>query len=292
MEGAVKFPLQKSIIFRGKSKVENGYFSFSFMVPKDINYEFGLGKISYYAKSNGTDAKGYDETLIGGMYDTISNDDKGPDISVYFNDTKFVNGGLTSPNPTLYAKISDESGINTTGAGIGHDITAIIDGDMSKSIVLNDYFEYDTNSFTSGSLSYVLGTLNEGNHTLTLRAWDIINNMGEATIDFEVIKEEDLKLKHVLNYPNPFTTSTQFFFEHNRPNTVLQIKIQILTISGKVAKTIIQSQSNTGFRSDPIHWNGLDDFGDKLARGVYIYKLQVMTPDGKSAEKIEKLVIL
>jgi hypothetical protein len=194
-----KFSLQKSIIFRGKSSVKNGYFSFSFMVPKDINYEYGFGKISYYAKGNGTDAKGYDTVFIGGMHDTIINDDKGPDILLYFNDTKFVNGGLTSANPTLLAKISDESGINTTGAGIGHDIVAIIDSDMSKSIILNDYFEYDTNSFTSGSLSYVLGPLNEGKHTLTLRAWDIINNMGEESIDFEVVKDEDFKLKHVLN---------------------------------------------------------------------------------------------
>jgi hypothetical protein len=291
-----RFPSQKSIIFRGKSSVKNGYFSFSFMVSKDINYEYGLGKISDYAKGN-KDAKGYDTFLIGGMHDTIINDDKGPDISLYFNDMKFVNGGLTTPTPTLYAKISDESGINTTGAGIGHDIVAILNGDMSKSIILNDYFEYDTNSFTSGTLSYVLGPLSEGQHTLTLRAWDIINNMGEASINFEVVKDEDLKLKHVLNYPNPFTTSTQFFFEHNRPNTMLHIKIQILTISGKVARTLYPPypntvQTNTGFRSDPIHWNGLDDFGDKLARGVYIYKLQVTTPDGKSAEKIERLVIL
>lgn len=292
-----RFAMQKSIIFKGKSSVKNGYFSFSFMVPKDINYEYGMGKISYYAKGNGYDAKGYDTMLVGGMHDTIIHDDKGPDISLYFNDMKFVNGGLTSPTPTLIAKISDESGINTTGAGIGHDIVAIIDGDMAKSIVLNDYFEYDTNSFTSGSLSYVLGTLSEGPHTLTLRAWDIINNMGEASINFEVVKDEDLKLKHVLNYPNPFTTSTQFFFEHNRPNTLLNIRIQILTISGKVVRTLISPypqtiQTNAGFRSEPIQWDGLDDFGDKLARGVYIYRLQVMTPDGKSAEKIEKLVIL
>ncbi len=288
----IKFPLQKSIIFKGKSKVENGYFSFSFMIPLDINYEYGLGKISYYATGTGLDAKGYDEVLIGGKKDTIINDDNGPDISLYFNDMKFVSGGLTSPTPTLYAKISDASGLNTTGAGVGHDIVAIIDGDMSKSIVLNDFFEYDTNSYVSGSLSYVLSTLGEGSHKLTLRAWDIINNMGEETIDFEVVKDEDLKLSHVLNYPNPFTTSTQFFFEHNRPNTLLQIRIQIFTISGKVVKTIIQSQQNTGFRSDPIHWNGLDDFGDKLARGIYIYKLQVLTPDGKSVEKIEKIAIL
>ncbi|MDR2411021.1 MAG: type IX secretion system sortase PorU [Bacteroidales bacterium] len=287
-----KFPLQKSIIFKGKSKVEEGYFSFSFMTPKDINYEYGLGKISYYAMEKGKDAQGYYQVPVGGMENTNIDDEEGPKISLYFNDAKFVNGGLTSTTPVLHAKISDSSGINTTGAGIGHDIIALVDGDMSKSVVLNDFFEYDTNSYMSGSLSYVLSALNEGPHTLTLRAWDVVNNMNEETINFEVVKDEDLKISHVLNYPNPFTTSTQFFFEHNRPNTLLHIRIQLFTISGKVVKTIIQSQQNMGFRSDPIHWNGLDDFGDKLARGIYIYKLQVMTPDGKSTEKIEKIVIL
>ncbi|MDR0603809.1 MAG: type IX secretion system sortase PorU [Bacteroidales bacterium] len=295
MSGDVKFPLQKSIIFKGQSKVENGYFSFSFMTPKDVNYEYGAGKISYYAMENGReDAKGYHQVLIGGMKDTVIDDKVGPDISLYFNDMKFVNGGLTSTTPVLYAKISDANGINTTGTGVGHDIVAVVDGDMSKSMILNDFFEYDTNSFVSGSLNYMLSPLKEGSHTLMLRAWDVVNNMNEETINFEVVKDEDLKIKHVLNYPNPFTTSTQFFFEHNRPNTLLHVRIQIFTISGKVVKTIIPDvpQINMGFRSDPIHWNGLDDFGDKLARGIYIYKLQVMTPDGKSTEKIEKIVIL
>jgi hypothetical protein len=289
-----RFPLQKSIIFKGKSNIKDGYFSFSFMTPKDINYEYGLGKISYYAMSTEKtgDAKGYDQVPIGGMKDTNINDNDGPEISLYFNEPKFVNGGLTSTTPFLYAKISDANGINTTGAGIGHDIVAVVDGDMSKSMTLNDVFEYDENSFVSGSLNCMVGPLDEGTHTLTLRAWDVVNNMGENTINFEVVKDEDLKIKHVLNYPNPFTTSTQFFFEHNRPNTPLQVRVQIFTISGKVVKTIILSQQNMGFRSDPIHWNGLDDFGDKLARGIYIYKLQVITPDGKSAEKIEKIAIL
>ncbi|MDR1180691.1 MAG: T9SS type A sorting domain-containing protein, partial [Bacteroidales bacterium] len=289
-----KFPLQKSIIFKGKSKIENGYFSFSFMTPKDINYEYGMGKISYYAMEKGRDAKGYDTVLIGGMKDTIIDDNTGPEITLYFNDMekKFVNGGLTSTTPLLHAKLADESGINTTGTGIGHDILATVDGDMSKSIVLNDFFEYDTNSFVSGSLSYLLSPLAEGAHTLTLRAWDIVNNMNEETINFEVVKDEDLKIKHVLNYPNPFTTSTQFFFEHNRPNTLLRIRVQVFTISGKIVWTHIESQQNSGFRSNPIPWNGLDDYGDKLARGIYIYKLQVMTPDGKSTEKIEKIAIL
>ncbi|MDR1878342.1 MAG: type IX secretion system sortase PorU [Bacteroidales bacterium] len=292
LEDVKKFPLQKSIIFKGKSNVRNGRFSFSFMTPKDINYEYGLGKISYYATGDKTDAKGYSEMIIGGMNDTVIDDKQGPEISLYFNDEKFVQGGITTPAPVLYAKISDESGINTTGAGIGHDITAIIDGNTSDNIVLNDFFEYDTNSYKSGSLSYALSTLPEGKHSLTLRAWDVVNNMGEAVIDFEVVNETEIQIKHVLNYPNPFTTSTLFFFEHNRPNTPLQITIQIFTISGKLVRTITQLQQTTGFRSDPVPWNGRDEFEDKLARGIYIYRLQVLTPDGKSAEKIEKIAIL
>jgi hypothetical protein len=291
-----RFVQQKNIIFKGKSKVQNGEFSFRFIVPKDIDYAVGEGKISYYAygesSGKGMDALGYNQILIGSTYDTIFNDTLGPLIKLYLNDEKFVSGGITDPNPIILAKISDETGINTASSGIGHDIVAILDNNAAKSIILNDYFEFDENSFSSGKLRYPLRDLSIGKHTLTLRAWDVLNNMSEATIDFEVVNNSKLELKHVLNYPNPFTTSTQFFFEHNRPNTPLKISLQIMTISGKVVRTFIENQTNTGFRSDPIHWNGLDEYGDKLAKGVYIYKLKVIASDGSSAEKIEKVVIL
>jgi hypothetical protein len=287
-----QFVQQKNIIFKGKSKVTNGEFSFRFIVPKDIDYSVGEGKISYYAKSDGMDALGYNQLLIGGFYDTVFNDAQGPLIKLYLNDEKFVSGGITDPNPIILAKISDETGINTATSGIGHDIIAILDNNVAKSITLNDYFEFDENSFNSGQLRYPLHDLETGKHTLTLRAWDVLNNMSETTIDFEVVNNVNLELKHVLNYPNPFTTSTQFFFEHNQPNTPLLVSVQIMTISGKVIKTIVGNQQTTGFRSDPIHWNEKNDFGDKLAKGVYIYKVKVIAPNGASAEKIEKLVLL
>ena len=291
-----RFVQQKNIIFKGKTKVSNGVFSFRFIVPKDIDYAVGEGKISYYARGEsggkGMDALGYNNMLIGSVYDTTFKDAQGPLIKLYLNDEKFVSGGITDPNPIIFAKISDETGINTASSSIGHDIVAILDNNSAKSITLNDYFEFDENSFTSGKLRYPLHDLAIGKHTLTLRAWDVLNNMSEAIIDFEVVNNSNLELKHVLNYPNPFTTSTQFFFEHNRPNTPLIISLQIMTISGKVVKTIIENQTNMGFRSDPIHWNGLDEYGDKLAKGVYVYKLKVIASDGASAEKIEKLVIL
>jgi len=290
-----RFVQQKNTIFKGKTKVTNGEFSFRFIVPKDIDYTVGEGKISYYAKSEGMDALGYNRISIGGVYDTTFNDTTGAIIKLYLNDEKFVSGGITDPNPIILAKISDETGINTASSGIGHDIVAILDNNVAKSITLNDYFEFDENSFTSGKLRYPLRDLAVGKHTLTLRVWDVLNNIGEATIDFEVAKNEKIELTHVLNYPNPFTTSTQFFFEHNRPNTPLIVSLQIMTISGKVVKTYVENQQSTGYRCaipEKGTWNGRDEFGDKLAKGVYIYKLKVIAPDGSSAEKIEKLVIL
>ena len=286
------FLLEKNILFKGKATVKNGIFEFSFLVPKDINYEYGFGKISYYAYGNNTDANGFDSLYIGGIKDTIISDNTGPKIKLYLNNTNFVTSGISTPNPTLIALIEDENGVNTVGTGIGHDIIAYIDGEIENSFVLNDFFEYDENTYRSGKISYLLSDIEIGHHTLTLRAWDVLNNMGETTIDFTVVESETLTLDHVLNYPNPFTTHTDFYFEHNQPSNTLTVNIQIFTVSGKLVKTIEYTTTTNSLRCGPISWNGLDDFGDKLAKGVYIYKLRVKTSDNKTAEKIEKLVII
>ena len=133
--------------------------------------------------------------------------------------------------------------------------------------------------------------LEEGNHTIVIKAWDVANNSGEAVIDFRVLKKDNLSLNHVLNYPNPFTTHTTFWFEHNRPNEDLRVSIRIFTISGKLVKTLRQTINTPGNRSSDIEWNVTDDYGDKLARGVYLYQLRVETADGKSAIKMEKCAV-
>lgn len=287
------FQLQKSSLFKGKVAVKNGRFQFTFLAPKDLNYDIGYGKISYYTFGNQTDATGFDSVIVGGLSDTLINDEKGPDITLYLNSESFVNGGITTANPTLLAEISDESGINAAGTGIGHDIVAILDNDESNRILLNDYYECDENSSVSGKISYLLSDIAEGNHTLTVRAWDVLNNRGEASVSFSVVNDKEIQLSHVLNYPNPFTTHTQFYFEHNQLNTDLNIRIQIFTISGKLVKTINETAYQTqSYRYGPIEWDGRDDYGGKLAKGTYIYKLTVRNSTKKIAEKIEKLVIL
>jgi len=288
------YELQKNVIYRGQSTVTNGHFTFEFIVPKDIDYSYGNGKFSLYAQSNTqTDCIGEDQRItIGGVNPNGLNDDIGPQINLFLNNENFVSGGITDETPYLIAKVIDESGINTVGNGIGHDITAIIDEKTSNPIVLNDYFKNDLDSYQSGEIRYQLSKLTPGRHTLTLKVWDVNNNSSQETIEFIVQEKSSLTLDHVLNYPNPFTTNTQFFFEHNQCCTQLEAQIQIFTVSGRLVKTINQQIFTQGYRSEGIVWDGKDDFGDELARGVYVYRLKVRTPDGEVAEKLEKLVLL
>jgi flagellar hook assembly protein FlgD len=72
----------------------------------------------------------------------------------------------------------------------------------------------------------------------------------------------------------------------------MAVQVQVFTVSGKLVKTINETVHNDGFHGDPIDWNGLDDYGQKIGNGVYVYNLKVTTPDGQVAEQLEKLVIL
>jgi hypothetical protein len=287
------FTLQKNNIYKGKSTVVNGDFSFTFLVPKDISYNYGIGKISYYAHNGVHDAQGfYDKIIIGGSNPNAVVDNQGPTINLYMNDEKFVSGGTTNENPKIYAVVSDSSGINTIGTGIGHDAVAVIDATSSKPIILNDYYVADLNTYQKGKIRYPFNELSEGNHSLSVKIWDVQNNSSTAYTDFIVTKQAELALTHILNYPNPFTTKTKFFIEHNQCCTSLKVMVQIYTITGKVVKSINQTINDGGFRLDGIEWDGRDEFGDKLARGVYIYRVSVTDNNKKKAEKIEKLVIL
>ena len=289
----IAFELEKNALYKGKASIKNGYFEFSFIVPKDINYSFGKGKISYYAENGIYDASGMDTNfIVGGVDPNGLNDDIGPEILLYLNNKNFVSGGITDESPVLMVTLFDENGINTVGNGIGHDIVAIIDQNTSKPIVLNEYYKSDLDSYKSGSIQYNFPKLSLGRHNLTLKAWDVNDNSSQSSIDFIVQDKKELSLDHVLNYPNPFVSKTEFYFEHNQICNELETQIQIFTVSGKLVKTINQSVLTNGFRSEGIIWDGLDEYGDKLATGVYVYRIKVKSSDGKTDEKTEKLVIL
>lgn len=291
--GLFNFEEQNSIIYKGKSTVNNGLFSFTFVAPKDLNLQYGKGKLSYYAENGEVDATGYSDSLtIGGINLLAEEDNVGPQIDLYMNDTNFVFGGLTSQSPTLLAFLSDSNGINTTGNSIGHDLVATLDGNTANGIVLNDYYESDLDTYQKGSVAYKLEDLEEGVHTLELKAWDVHNNSSSDRTEFVVALSEEMALDHVLNYPNPFTTYTEFMLEHNQVCAHVDVQIQIFTVSGRLVKTLNRSLHADGFRVSGIGWNGTDEYGDRLAKGTYFYRVKVNTDNGAAAEKYERLVIL
>lgn len=295
--GTFNFQMQNNKLFKGRVSVVNGTYKFSFIVPKDISYNFGRGRISHYAENRQNDGAGYsDRFIVGGTDANAAEDTQGPMVDLFLNDETFVYGGITDGNPVLIANIQDLHGINMAGTGIGHDITATLDGKSDDVIILNDFYEADLDSYQRGKVRYQFDNLAEGHHTLDFKVWDVYNNSTEVRLEFVVEKDKDIVIERVLNYPNPFTTNTEFWFEHNQPNQILDVKIQVFTVSGKVVKTIDQTVQTEGYsqnRQNPIVWNGTDDYGDRLGRGVYIYKVEVRSrSNGSRAEKIEKLVIL
>lgn len=291
-EGTYSYTAQDNIIFKGNASVKNGSFEFSFIVPKDISYIYDNGKISYFTKIDDSFGNGFsDQVIIGGTNPDGLNDEKGPTIELYLNDENFIEGGYTNEKPKLIAKLNDENGINTTGNGIGHDISAVLDKNIQNSLVLNDYYEAELDSYQDGKVEYFFNNLEEGEHQLKFKAWDIANNSSEEYLSFIVANSENFEIKNLFNYPNPFTENTAFYFEQNQSGQNLEILIQIFTVSGKLIKSIERELNPEASLIGPIHWNGLDDFGDKIGRGVYIYRLKVRSND-KEIEKIEKLVIL
>lgn len=286
------FNVRNSMIFNGKTTAINGRFHVSFIVPRDIAYAYGKGLISYYATNYDVDANGtFDDFLIGGFDQTAEGDEEPPCIRLFIDDTLFVNGGLTGQNPTLLAFIEDESGINTTGAGIGHDIVATLNGPTKTSYCLNDYFEAEMDSQGKGSLTYRMQNLSDGVYTLTLKVWDIYNNSNTATVDFVVVNNDGMVIEAPINKPNPFNGDTYFTFGHNQTGNNMDVVIRIFDIMGRHVATLNEKLYGTTARTTPIRWDGRADDGSRLSAGVYVYQIIATNDVGQSAFVSSKLIL-
>ena len=292
------FNVQDKQLFKGVATVANGLWSIEFILPKDIDFSYGPGKISFYAHNNEIDAAGHFTSFtIGGVSSEGLADDQPPIVQLYMNDKNFVFGGITDANPDIYIVLMDDNGINVSGTGVGHDIEAVLDNDDKNSIILNDFYQASLDNYRSGEVRYPLSDLAPGKHTLKVTAWDLANNPGEAYLEFLVLNDEGPVLEHVYNYPNPFASSTHFQFEHNRPGLSMNLLVQIYTLNGRLVKTIEhEAYISDGYRVNDLDWDGHDDGGGQLGSGVYVYRIKVAYNVNGGREvvesKAEKLVII
>jgi hypothetical protein len=273
--------LQGGLIYRGRTNVTNGNFLTEFVVPKDISYENKNGKISAYVFNQLSDGIGItDNIIVGGTNLNAINDGKGPDIEVFYDDEKFENGYLVNHDFTLIAKLKDNTGLNTTGTGIGHKLEGILNDDENNSIDFTNFFVGDLNSGgKSGAIKYKFSSMKPGDYKIKVKAWDVFNNFSAEVSFFTVInKETGFAVRDLFNYPNPFANNTTFTFQHNLSEAI-NIKIKIYSVAGRLIKEI--EEDNYVDKFVKIDWDGRDEDGNSIANGTYLYKIIVESVDGQ-----------
>jgi len=288
----MEFLQRDNLLFQGEATVEDGQFIMTFPVPKNINYQFGDGKISLYAYKNNysEDASGFVKKIVGGSIAAPNLDNEPPKIELYLNDTLFNNGDVSGPNPLLLARISDESGINISTSGIGQDLKAQLNQDQT--FTLNKFFTAALDNYQRGWVAYKLSDIPEGEHRLTLKAWDIYNNAASKSIDFWVGSLNDLVLSELKNFPNPFSESTSITAGHNKSGLPLQVEINIYNSHGSL---VLNNQFNYSYATSRINldWQGNDTNGNKLPNGIYILHMSVRcVEDGSSNAATTKMLII
>lgn len=287
------FEAYTSIVYKGKASVKNGVFKVEFILPRDLPFKIGEAKISFYAENGIEDANGFETFMMSPVVDPNAPlDFTGPEIRLFMNDSNFVFGGITDENPFIYALIHDESGINTTGIGIGRDISGILDNNTKEVYVLNEYYDAYVDDFTSGSVRYPLKGLKEGRHTLRVKVWDVHNNSAEATTEFIVAPSVDFAIYNLMSYPNPFTSSTTISFEHNQQGKNLDIQVYIYDTKGNLVKTLSALELSAGSRVNSLVWNPYRDGVTEVLPGMYLFKLIVRSEDGKEIQESSRFVYL
>lgn len=288
------FKQWQNVIFKGESSIKEGLFSFEFVVPKNISYELGDGKISLYAyeENHGSDASGANNTIkIGGSVANPTEDNVAPEITLFMNDTTFRNGGMTSSDALLIAKFYDQSGINISKGGIGQEIYAVLDDE--EPIVLNDFYQSEIDSFQKGWIRYPLTDLEAGVHTITLKAWDAYNNSNTARIEFEVGGDDKLVIRRARLTPNPFAANARLLIEHNRAGDDLDVLVRVYSNKGELVGSFINEFNNSESVLNVLNWNGFGQDGKKLETGLYLFKVFVRSlRDGASSHSSAKAIFV
>ena len=288
------FEVHRNVLFSGVASVQNGLFNFDFVVPRDIDYSFGQGRISAYAVSDSSDAHGAtNDLIIGGVSEDYLEDLVPPLVELYINDTLFESGGLTDNNPLLLARLFDEGGINSSGVGIGHDIRVILDEESSQSVVLNDFYTSDLNTYQGGTVRYAFSDLEDGPHSLSLTAWDVYNNKGTGSIDFVVAADFEAALGEVLAFPNPSSNGFQFSIEHNQVCQEGTMTLEVFSSQGQMMHSTQFPWHVEGFKNNEVRWDALDQStGSRVAGGDYLFRISLQAENGSVVQYADQIVVL
>ncbi len=298
-DGVFEYQERTNTLFRGKATVKEGKAQVDFVLPTDAELDYGTGLISLFATSGDALASGgYDNFIVGGRTKQNSNDTEGPEIEITWHGYAQRPQAVVGTNSTLIVRLHDVSGINISGAGVGHDLLATLSGNgKEERIVLNDFYTADKDSYQSGEVHYNFSNLSPGKYSLRVDAYDVYNNASSRTLSFEVGDARKPQISNLLNYPNPFTETTSFYFDSTRPGQPVEVTIQIYTPDGILVRSLHYSEASPAFRLGPYFWDGKDAWGNNIGRGIYFYRVQLRyignwLEESVSTERFEKLLKL
>ncbi|MCD8285070.1 MAG: type IX secretion system sortase PorU, partial [Prevotellaceae bacterium] len=288
---AFSFTNRDKVLFNGQDSVASGRFTLSFVMPVDINFSDEAGRVVFYAINDdlSVEANGYSEDFtVGGVSD--NDDTDGPLIYAYLNTDEFESGDKVNATPFFVAQLEDESGISYSGNGIGHDLLLTIDNNTETTYTLNDYYTADLGDYTHGTVAFSIPELEDGEHSLTFRAWDVLNNTSVASLDFVVDNSLKPSILSVTLSNNPASVSTTFLISHDRAGSDCDITIEVFDFSGRMLwRHEETSSSATGLNT--VEWNLRSNSGGRLYAGVYLYRVSLRTGESKQVSKSQKLVI-
>lgn len=288
----IDFTIQNNILFQGKTSVTNGRFSSEFIIPQDIYYFKGNGKISLYCTNDSIQGTGYTHVPINGTNAFAEIDSIGPQIRLFMGDTLFTSGEITSQTPTLLVYVYDQSGINISDAAIGHSITLILNDDFSNPIILNEFYSASLNTYQYGTIQYPFSTLPEGTHTIYIKVWDTHNNMSEESIEFRVVHNSNITLYNIYTFPNPMKDNVHFHIQHNQELENIRVRIVLYNTSGMRVKTIEQEMQPQGYTEQSILWDGTTDSGSHIEPGIYPYTVELTTEQGTTIRGNQKILVI
>jgi len=292
---STNFSYFDKLLFKGNSTVVKGKFEIRFKLPRNIAYQFGQAKISFYAVDtiNFKDAGGYfNQMIVGGTDESITIDNNGPAITLYADNPAFNDGDYLATDPVIYIRLEDPQGINFLGNSIGRDIVITHEGENIDKYIVNHLFQPDFDNFAGGKIVFPMKNLEDGKHRISVKAWDLHNNSSESEIWFEINPQAKLQIWNLRNAPNPFNNSTQFRFEHNKPGETLDVTIDIFNQMGAMIGSMKNQMISFGSQSIPIELTLNDAAFKSLPPGFYLYRVSVSDSFGNKIQLIQKMIVI
>jgi hypothetical protein len=287
---AVPIETQEQALFKGKATVQNGQFEISFILPGTLSASNKAAlKLQLYAYNDTADASmQFQSIFIQGATTQNRLDTTGPSIYSYVNASNFKSGDWVGAPATLYVKLKDSSGIQSSGNELGHDLKLIIDDTLVKNYNLNTFFIYDTNAYQSGAIEYPLPVLDAGKHRLIMKAWDLLGNVSKDTIWIEVPSKKNRNIRNLSITPNPVQTNAKFSFELNNSADPILVQLEVFDVNGNRHFSTSQKIQPKGNKI-LVDWNGLSTNGGLLLPGKYYYRI-IVTQNGVVEQLLNSLL--